>query len=418
MFLAFVVATACHSKPTPGSRSSGTTDGPAPPASAPTPVAVIGSDWVTENPKLGRMLVFAQPPCDSYRRLTQAEGASGYHATYEAWFLAISGAELKKAFRAQAEKQGYSAQIDDSPDRVHATILDDSNGHMATLLGSQLMVEVSSTGSLRARAIEIARAEALVTEGLVASLGEDVDVQSISLRYGAEGRFQAIWLLKVREPSRSKVGAWATTHGLKKEGEWTFRAESLDASKPAIEIELSGTSAVRINEERWASLDLAACEPHPSYGPPKSPPRAKTATEALSRIRGDGRVGAEEIKRLAKEGTPEQRDEAVKILLDRIMHVDSAGWREVKRPALIKANAASGVQPTPEQLEKQLDTYRDEEAVASWKVLAELGGAGVQEAALRDAQRKDVGIRRRRIALEVAKRFGADVDELAKEIER
>jgi hypothetical protein len=81
----------------------------------------------------------------------------------------------------------------------------------------------------------------------------------------------------------------------------------------------------------------------------------------------------------------------------------SAAWRDVNREDLKRANAASHLDPTPKQLEAQLDQYRDERILHVMAAMERVGGPEVVAYAFEIAESEAAQTMLRKAALVLLK---------------
>ncbi len=82
---------------------------------------------------------------------------------------------------------------------------------------------------------------------------------------------------------------------------------------------------------------------------------------------------------ISEFGTPETRARASEKLVGIAKQVQSADWRKESTARLEEANKVSGHKPTPEQFEKQLRAYQDEELTRVFASMNKVGGPAVVE---------------------------------------
>lgn len=123
---------------------------------------------------------------------------------------------------------------------------------------------------------------------------------------------------------------------------------------------------------------------------------------------------------LAERGDDPTRQAAASLLVARARYQRTPAFRDTARPLLVQANEAARIAPTPQQLEAQLDAYRNEKVLRVLAAMELLGGREIvdyclglgedefaaltlRKAALtvlvRNADRRDEPVRRRSQAL-------------------
>lgn len=98
---------------------------------------------------------------------------------------------------------------------------------------------------------------------------------------------------------------------------------------------------------------------------------------------------------VAELGDPKTKDAASAALVAIAKYVASDEWMKVKKPDLEAANAASKLQPTPDQFQMQLLSYQGEELMRTFGSLKKVGGRPAVDFALDFASNKgpDIGKR-------------------------
>ncbi len=140
----------------------------------------------------------------------------------------------------------------------------------------------------------------------------------------------------------------------------------------------------------WCVLALAACTAKPppsgagssessspsSSGSAAAPLAAPTASyDLIAKLSGTWKEATAAAKEIAEQGDDATKRAASPLIVKRMREMEEPAFRESLRPEVVRANAQTGISPTPEQLEDQLRTYQGEEIVRMMKVLAKIGGA-------------------------------------------
>jgi hypothetical protein len=130
-----------------------------------------------------------------------------------------------------------------------------------------------------------------------------------------------------------------------------------------------------------AILGACANEARPPAQPPRDTvtafvtPVAQPNEQLLAAFRADdSRDLLPTARFLAERGDEPTREAAASLLVARARYQRSPAFRDTHRPLLVQANEAARIAPTPQQLEAQLDAYRDEQVVRVLAAMEILGG--------------------------------------------
>lgn len=88
----------------------------------------------------------------------------------------------------------------------------------------------------------------------------------------------------------------------------------------------------------------------------------------------DTRVVSKAAARIAEEGDAATKRAAGPLLVDAARKVGAKAWRDRYGAKLAEANKQVGMEPTPAQFQRQLDTYAEEEVARLLPPLAAIGG--------------------------------------------
>jgi hypothetical protein len=135
--------------------------------------------------------------------------------------------------------------------------------------------------------------------------------------------------------------------------------------------------AARIAAVALSSV-LAGCaeEPPPPRAPAvvAAPAPEVRASVWLAHLDLEGRQYRDAVLAIAASGDETTRRAASQRLVARARVVTSLAWRETGRERLRQLNAAAKLEPTPGQLEVQLDRYRDELLASLLAGMERVGG--------------------------------------------
>lgn len=140
---------------------------------------------------------------------------------------------------------------------------------------------------------------------------------------------------------------------------------------------------------------------------------AAAASGPLAKLEGsrtDVHEGANEI---AEKGDDATKRAAGPILVKRIRAMREPAFREELRPLVEKANAASKLEPTPEQVEGQLRQYQEEEVIKLVKISGKIGGPAIGAYLVELTQEKEASREVRQAAIEALEPLRPSLDPAA-----
>lgn len=144
--------------------------------------------------------------------------------------------------------------------------------------------------------------------------------------------------------------------------------------------------------------------------PPRAPamailrPPPSPALAWLDHLRSDDRQWDEALRAILGSGDAAVRGEASRRLVQNARNLTSVAWRDASRERLRRANADAHVDPTPKQLEAQLDLYRDEPLLRVILAMEDVGGPEVVAYAFEVAEDEASPTNVRQAALSVLKK--------------
>jgi HEAT repeat protein len=121
---------------------------------------------------------------------------------------------------------------------------------------------------------------------------------------------------------------------------------------------------------------------------------------ALPALIESGMPKTDDIARLVADlGDEKTKVDASRRLVAIAQDVASPGWKKKKAPSVEAANKASGLEPTKDQFEAQLDQYQEEELLRVFQSMTKIGQTPIVDFLLQYAQNKDYPAKRRAAAL-------------------
>ena len=149
--------------------------------------------------------------------------------------------------------------------------------------------------------------------------------------------------------------------------------------------------------------------------------------ELLTALHADDDHGLPEaVARILETGDPALRETAATRVVLLATVIGGSAWRDSARRRLETANSASGLAPTPEQLEHQLDDYQLSTLARIYRSMAALGGEAAADYAFGEAAKESLSLRRRLLAIDLAenlmrsgaRRHAAEIPGLAAKLRR
>jgi hypothetical protein len=127
----------------------------------------------------------------------------------------------------------------------------------------------------------------------------------------------------------------------------------------------------------------------------------------LEGSRADVHQGANEI---AEKGDDATKRAAGPVLVKRIRAMREPAFREELRPLIEEANAASKLEPTPEQVEGQLRQFQEEEVIKLVRIAGKIGGPAIGAYLVELVQERETSREVRQAAIEALEPLRPSLD--------
>ncbi len=126
----------------------------------------------------------------------------------------------------------------------------------------------------------------------------------------------------------------------------------------------------------------------------------------LAKLHDDGQI-ADVVANIIATGDGSLRAAAAAQVILFAMDVHTQPWRETHRARLVKGNTASGLAPTPEEVDWQLGRYQAGTLARLYRILGALGGEAAADYAFAEASDTSSPLDLRMLALDLAENLAA-----------